>query len=78
MYFRRDGALIAVDAVDAEAMAATNPTCVMAVEIRARLAAHSPEPVDLNLPGYASNARAALAAMSPDAPAVASLREALA
>lgn len=78
--FRHKGAEFALDAGYARAIASTNPKCGLAVEILARIATDSAEPVDLDLPGYASDARAALEAMasaSGDARHFAALRRAL-
>jgi hypothetical protein len=80
VYFKHKTAVFALDATYAKALASTNQKCGLAVEIFARLATDSAEPVDLDLPGYASDARAALEAMasaSGDAPQVAVLRAAL-
>jgi hypothetical protein len=77
VYFKRNGNVIRVDGEQARAIAAANPSCVIAVEILARLAASSSEPVDLDLPGYASDARAALASMRSEPAALTDLRAAL-
>lgn len=77
VYFTHDRAMFAVDAAHAEAIAAANPGSVMAAEILARLTTGSSKPIDLDLPGYAAEARAALEAMSPDARQVDALRAVL-
>ena len=78
--FKHQGAEFSLDAEYARALASTNPKCGLAVEILARLATDSAEPVDLDLPGYASDARAALesvASAGGDARRLAALRTAL-
>lgn len=77
VHFKHKGTSLAVGAAHANAMASTNPKCALAVEILARLASASDEPVDLDLPGYASDARAALEAISTESRDLTALRAAL-
>lgn len=80
VYFKRKTVVFALDATYAKALASTDAKCGLAVEIFSRLATDSAEPVDLDLPRYASDARAALEAMasaSSDAPQLAALRATL-
>jgi len=80
VYFRLGGGVFGIEPSHADAIAARNPKCALAVQIFHRLATDSYEPVELDAPGYEADAWAAISTMyseGSDSQQVSALREAL-